>query len=503
MTEEIIDIMQHIPSEVSKDVQKFVDDVVFKQNEFLFFEKDGKSQKAFCTYCKSDFYIEEAEHNHIKKCPVCGVKLIAKNLKYGRKTLKNEATFYYFSKSKIDKNTIVCEGYYVKREYTDYQNPKTEYSLEAAYIFNKTEGAKMIKRNHGYYFNGWREDWKECKSIYKFTIGWLNKFPVYQSIDSMVNSIKNTDFQFLPYKYFEEDIAEIKVFEEYIKHPWIEYLCKMGFTRIIKDKLNGHSIYRCLNSKGKDVFEILQITKQDLREINKYGPEKINAKSLKIIQKQSKVSPKFKIDIEKVVFLANTNIEVMLELMNYMQPKKIQKYLDKQFNLYEPDSYSGLMIIYKDYLNISKQLGCDMKADSVLYPKNIFKSHDRVTKRLKIKKDATIDKKIKDRNSILEKYYFTYKELLIRPIKNLDEIINEGIKLQHCVANYAEKHADSKTNIFVIRKIDAPDNPYFTLEMKDDEIIQCRGLRNSSYGADIEEFLKKWKARKFKKIKAA
>ena len=189
--------------------------------------------------------------------------------------------------------------------------------------------------------------------------------------------------------------------------------------------------------------------------------------------------------------------------MNYMQPKKIQKYLDKQFNLYEPDSYSGLMIIYKDYLNISKQLGCDMKVDSILYPKNIFKSHDRVTRRLKIKKDATIDKKIKDRNSILEKYSFTYKELLIRPIKNLDEIINEGIKLQHCVANYAEKHADSKTNIFVIRKIDAPDNPYFTLEMKDDEIIQCRGLRNSSYGADIEEFLKKWKARKFKKIKAA
>ncbi len=53
---------------------------------------------------------------------------------------------------------------------------------------------------------------------------------------------------------------------------------------------------------------------------------------------------------------------------------------------------------------------------------------------------------------------------MIRPCADENELIAEGKALHHCVANYAQDHAEGKTAIFFIRKTSAPDEPFYTLE---------------------------------------
>ena len=64
----------------------------------------------------------------------------------------------------------------------------------------------------------------------------------------------------------------------------------------------------------------------------------------------------------------------------------------------------------------------------------------------------------------------------------------EGATLHHCVAGYCKRIANQETAVFFIRKTEEPDKPYFTLELQDKKVIQCRTEHNKSYGAEPEVF---------------
>jgi hypothetical protein len=90
---------------------------------------------------------------------------------------------------------------------------------------------------------------------------------------------------------------------------------------------------------------------------------------------------------------------------------------------------------------------------------------------------------------------------LIRPAKDSIELLEEGKKLSHCVGTYSNKYAEGKTNIFVIRKIDEVDKPFYTLEFFNDSIIQVRGNRNCSPTKEVEAFVEAFKEAKLKNKK--
>lgn len=50
--------------------------------------------------------------------------------------------------------------------------------------------------------------------------------------------------------------------------------------------------------------------------------------------------------------------------------------------------------------------------------------------------------------------------------------------------------ACSISNIFFIRKADHPEKSYFTMEWRDNKIIQCRGFKNCGMPADVQAFVK-------------
>ena len=77
-----------------------------------------------------------------------------------------------------------------------------------------------------------------------------------------------------------------------------------------------------------------------------------------------------------------------------------------------------------------------------------------------------------------------------------EQLINEGEKLDHCVATYADSHAEGKTAIFFIRHIEAPDTPFYTLELdeKTYRVRQNRGSHNCARTPEVKAFEEKWLA---------
>ena len=82
-------------------------------------------------------------------------------------------------------------------------------------------------------------------------------------------------------------------------------------------------------------------------------------------------------------------------------------------------------------------------------------------------------------------------------VRSSEDLIRESAKLNHCVKTYADKYANGLTNIFLVRKRENVNEPFYTLELTDNGIKQLRGNNNCKPTNEVVEFINKW-ANKFK-----
>ena len=114
--------------------------------------------------------------------------------------------------------------------------------------------------------------------------------------------------------------------------------------------------------------------------------------------------------------------------------------------------------------------------------------------------DAEDIRKLREYNS-LKHSKMTHKEILEDPIKlksrkymlvlpsSADDLKREGQTLHHCVATYADRVAKKQTMILFVRKVEAPQEPFFTMEWRDNRVIQCRGSHNCDMPGDVKAFV--------------
>lgn len=92
------------------------------------------------------------------------------------------------------------------------------------------------------------------------------------------------------------------------------------------------------------------------------------------------------------------------------------------------------------------------------------------------------------------------KGLLLVVPASAEDIKAEGAALHHCVGTYVDRVARGETNIFFIRKEQEPDKPYFTMEWKDNDIVQCRGSRNCGMPPEVKAFTEAFKKKMLETI---
>ena len=166
----------------------------------------------------------------------------------------------------------------------------------------------------------------------------------------------------------------------------------------------------------------------------------------------------------------------------------------------EQQEYKDLAKDWLDYISWSAKLGYNMHDLYVILPPDFRKAHDRVMveytehkEKLARKKRLEMEKQIK---SVLElaatmpAIGMQAKGLMMVLPKSGEEIEAEGRALHHCVGTYVERVAKGETMILFIRRIEKPEEPYFTLEYWDGKVVQCRGKNNCSMNADVKVFVK-------------
>lgn len=171
--------------------------------------------------------------------------------------------------------------------------------------------------------------------------------------------------------------------------------------------------------------------------------------------------------------------------------------------------YTGLKNTYShyvDYMDMIQAMDHDLTNDTVRYPKDLKAAHDKAVaafyrqendkkKREALKKYPGIRKREKELN---ERYGYRDGYYMIMAPSDAADIVEEGRTLHHCVGGdtYLHKHDTGRTFIFFLRRIKAPDERYYTIELDpaDNRIVQYYGINDTKPDKEqVDRVLDKWK----------
>lgn len=477
----------------NKKLREFVENEVFTKHYLFFDKKDKNNQEVYCTKCKSEYEYSGLKHNEIVVCEKCGAELKAKNIKLGRKTLNEEACIYWYSK--YDEDTLICEGYSLRRKLDDYKSIDIIYNLQAKYKFKYGFGGKLKL------YNWYDREFEERRTVFNFNQGSLANMECYSSHENLLDSIKDTKFKYMPIlrKADERTVRDITIFSKY---TWLEQLNKLGFTYLVKEIYYGHRNYKVINYKGKTIYKKLGITKGQAKELKSDNPGMITfalLKLFKLLNDNGEVTT-FKEVKEFYKEFNYSEVDILDDLKKIVSVKRVTKYLLNQVKKQKEFTNRSLLIQYRDYINAANKLNYDLSNRKILLPNDLIKAHDNAIVQVKVKENKHLDKKIKKRLENLEKYKYECGDYIIRPAVSTKDLIIEGTTLKHCVAtNYTKSYAEGKTTILFIRKKDKVDKSLCTVEINKNRIVQARGYRNCKV-QEVEVFLKDYEREILNKI---
>lgn len=133
---------------------------------------------------------------------------------------------------------------------------------------------------------------------------------------------------------------------------------------------------------------------------------------------------------------------------------------------------------------------------SMMFPADFWRHHERITQMVADRANKELNEKIARVTEQARRYAWEDAEtgLLITPARCAEDLKAEGTALVHCVASYAGQVARGDTTIFFIRRIEEPDKPFFTLEYRNDKVIQNRGYKNCDRTEQVSAFEARWLA---------
>lgn len=497
----IKDTLKHFPNKIGKEIHDYVINNVLLESRYIFTWTSKGKQIGYCTHCKKEHKpMYRLKHKTKTKCPKCNSTCRVQAVGYSRKYMIDQAYFVYYEKSKADKEAVIARGFTVKMNFSgDHKNVKPEYETDARYLF---EMGNPVFINTYYSWPDRASNYELRKSVftlYKETgyFGVPTERNQRVSIDSIRKAIKGTQFQYSEWDDWQQVEMKdyVSYFALYAKHPQIEYLMKLGFRQFVNNKLHNVSMYRSINWNGKTLDKVLRVSRQDMKEITR-NAQKIMPFTLAVYQLGKRDGSNFTIDEANEFRYENLEGEfewmkknsqgtTLRRLFNYLsrQVKKADE-LSLAMEMENEDAVGERhttvreqLIMLRDYWSGCVRLNLKVGEDIAEYPSDLTRAHDNVYKQIKFKENKELDQRIKERiKDLLE---FKNEQFFMRPFASTREIIHEGKILKHCIGNYSDKYANGKTDLYVIRKHNEPDKPFYSLEIIDGKVRQYYGYKNN------------------------
>lgn len=528
---DIVDMrMSAVPENPPDEFFGWVNDWVLRQARYFFYKyQKGKRQRGYCSHCCEEYDADNVKHNAKTVCPFCGSELTCKALgKITQYTIRDSTTVAYVQE--ITENgspTLVERIYSITQDIDSHQKGPRGIQKQISYdeikrIFitpDKLSGSSAKgKYNTFEYVYGFFKGklplrWcsiNDCPA----TSAWFNTniwlYPgnindIFKN--SSIPNIKNIEASAVVPAFAKELTHLVKALKDM---PVLENFAKLGLhnmLEVIGERLTSggyycgnEGVFRYIESNYMTVYETLGIRKDVLKEMGDITENEY------LLYKRIEELAQFKLEtFRRYVAIGlcdeNYSYTVSTILKNYrISAERFIGYFEKQKKLLKIKA-GEVLTFYNDYLSMVKELRIP-KTESVLFPMDVKKEHDRL---VKIKTDRKYDnqnKLLKKRVKILEMLNYEEKDFIIRPLRSANEFLKESSVLNHCVKTYIDRCADGKTNIFCIRKKGELETPYFTLQLSNDgKVSQNLGKNNCHPPKEVNDFVKRWEKKVIAKNK--
>lgn len=461
-------------------------------------------KKQYCTKCHSFYEVD----GPCLKCSVCGNDNIQNNIFLKNNEFEKHIIDILFLIEVIDENKFnivridktidlstfekdkIVEDIFI-RGYIEYNYEEDiiyAYILKKDGNYRKTKKITDLLRPKGKRFTKTTvigtEQLKKCSNFYLKT-GHKEIEELFDISDGCCWSYKNIERLI---KYID--------YNKNNKNNQVELLVKAGFNQLVKrNYLHGqYETSEILNRKGSKIKDLIKLPKNVIKLVKNFD-EDIILKLEEIHKKGNGIS------VEFVKFLIDESFNgIMYEnVLNNISKiidfgftnKEIHNYLLKA-DLYQAIHFSETLQLWYDYLYMAKILDVPYKK----FPNSLKKEHDLMARNFKYKEEEIIEKQFKARSKKLMNLEYQNDEYLILVPKETKEVIREGNILRHCVASYIKRIANGETIVLFIRKKEAPEEPFYTVEVRDGAVTQVRGFANKNADDKIIEFINEWEKEK-------
>lgn len=496
-------IFNQVPKITKKFIQEVNEKVFTKQ--YMIVENVKGTKIGKCTHCGHKMKIDGwYKHNGEDYCERCHKPVKYKDAWRSHKNLIDYSYIYRYKALK-DGAILLCT-YTVRRNYTDYENIKTEFSPHYV-IYLSVNGSVAFKRKNDRYY---REDYFKYTTTENdfYQMSNLPRFPnmpqgVCYQFDwrnikafGLSEASRAEQFKYSKLSIFSEllfsafEIYKYIVF--YAKHPVLaEKLVKEGGCDLAIEVAEC-SNNNWVNVRAKNIKDAFYCSnKTELKNVLLVAEDK---RFLPLKLMKDLTIPKTE---ENLIFCKKNN-HTLNRFYNseISEPLKALEYCRKN-NAYLSD--------YLDYVGYAKKLNIDLSRKSKRFPKNLMLEHDRLYGLIREKEKKDRLAKMGEKTETYQKeflptmnkrYCFSCRGLLIRPATEPGELIREGETQNICVGGeyYIKRMLSHDTQILFVRQTDAPDKPYVTVEVSptDDGIIQARAYANSTPPDEVKEFLEIW-----------
>ncbi len=308
--------------------------------------------------------------------------------------------------------------------------------------------------------------------------------------------VKGTKFQYAPIKEFTErfwkynfiDAIELAGYESF-ELLWNMKLYNLCFN---SKQLNKNGSFYKRFGISKDYLKFMQDNNLDYRELKLL--RLLKQKDMQLIEKcYSSTLKDVKYLYENGILESFLNAGNILHSVNITKLKKINEFIPiKKLN----DYIKGMknLDIYKDYLEMSKELALNYKSKKDLFPRNLIARHDKLQNKIRINEDINTQFKAYLRYLELSKYTYEDDKYIIFPAPSIDSLKDEGTQQSNCVYSmYLSKYIEGSTEIFFIRKLDDITKSFITLEFQNGKVVQKElPHHNRDLSEEHLAFIEKW-----------
>ena len=179
-----------------------------------------------------------------------------------------------------------------------------------------------------------------------------------------------------------------------------------------------------------------------------------------------------------------------------MTPARICNYLKRQYReTGRPPK--ELVSTWQDYTAMASRLKMDLEQEQIFKPMELIKAHDDLLALLGSKEIALQAAEILEKypdvdeicQQIKEKYEYGDKDYMIVAPNRIEDIINEGHILGHCLHRsdtYFDRIQTRESYILFLRKASEPNQPYYTLEVEPGGTARQKRTVGDKQNADYE-----------------